>query len=216
MRFHAGTHELYQLPLGMRHRDEGWSDGVIAQADDRTIYDAMADPECVFRLAGRCARATTLEREQGTWAFHAVDGLPPDDKLRQVRPIGVEQSNSSVVFADELILKAYRRIEPGPNPELEVLRFLTTHGFENIARLAGWYEHKGRLVDATLGLMQEFLPGGKDGWELALDALAGRRRVPRRPRRARRGDGADALRRSARTRATRRSRPRSRAASRSR
>jgi predicted trehalose synthase len=171
VRFQAGTHELYQLPLGMRHRDEGWSEAVIAQAGDRTIYDAMVDPECVFRLARALRQDTRLEREAGTWAFHAVDGLPPDEKLRQVRPVGVEQSNSSVVFADELILKAYRRIEPGPNPELEVLRFLTTHGFENIARLAGWYEHKGRLVDATLGLMQEFLPGGKDGWELALDAL---------------------------------------------
>ena len=171
VRFQAGTHELYQLPLGMRHRDEGWSEGVIDEAGDRTIYDAMIDPECVFRLARALRQGTRLEREAGTWAFHAVNGLPPDDRLRRVRPVGVEQSNSSVVFADELILKAYRRIEPGPNPELELLRFLTLHGFENIARLAGWYEHTGRLVDATLGLLQEYLPGGKDGWELVLDAF---------------------------------------------
>ena len=171
VRFQAGTHELYQLPLGMRHRDEGWSEGVIDQAGDRTIYDAMADPECVFRLARALRQGTRLEREAGTWEFHAVNGLPPDDRLRRVRPIGVEQSNSSVVFADELILKAYRRIEPGPNPELEMLRFLTLHGFESIARLAGWYEHRGRLVDATLGLLQEYLPGGKDGWERVLDAF---------------------------------------------
>ena len=41
-----------------------------------------------------------------------------------VRPVGVEQSNSSIVFGDELIMKAFRRIEPGVNPELELLRFL--------------------------------------------------------------------------------------------
>jgi maltokinase len=172
VRFHAGTHELYQVPLGMRHVDEGWSQAVIGEAGDRTVYDAMADPECVFRLARALRQGVRLERETAVWGFHAIDGLPPDDRLRQVRPIGVEQSNSSVVFADELILKVYRRIEPGPNPELELLRFLTAHGFESIARLAGWYDHTGRLVDATLGLMQEFLPGGRDGWELALDGFA--------------------------------------------
>jgi len=152
VRFQAGTHELYQVPLC---RGE----------------DAMADPECVFRLARAIRENTTVESEDATWAFRAVNGLPDDERLRQVRPVGVEQSNSSVVFADELILKVYRRIEPGPNPELEVLRFLTERGFENIARLAGWYAHTGRLVDATLGLMQEFLPGGGDGWDLTLDAF---------------------------------------------
>jgi trehalose synthase-fused probable maltokinase len=168
VRFQAGTHELYQLPLGLRHVNDGWTDGVIAEAAGRTIYDAMADPECVFRLARALRQGTSLESEAATWGFHAIDGLPPDETLRRVRPVGVEQSNSSVVFADELILKVYRRIEPGPNPELELLRFLTEHGFDSIARLAGWYDHTGRLVDATLGLMQEFLPGGADGWELAL------------------------------------------------
>ncbi len=172
VRFQAGTHELYQVPLGRRHVDEGWDRAVIAVEGDRTVYDAMVDPDCVFRLARALRQGTTLGDESARWSFNAVDGLPPDDVLRAVRPVGVEQSNSSVVFADELILKVYRRIEPGPNPELELLRFLTEHGFENIARLAGWYDHTGRLVDATLGLMQEFLPGGADGWELALDGFA--------------------------------------------
>ncbi|HEX8122211.1 MAG TPA: phosphotransferase [Solirubrobacteraceae bacterium] len=149
VRFQAGTHELYQVPLC---RGE----------------DAMTDPECVFRLARAIRENTTVESEDATWAFRSVGAMPPDEQLRQVRPVGVEQSNSSVVFADELILKVYRRIEPGPNPELELLRFLTEHGFDSIARLAGWYAHTGRLVDATLGLMQEFLPGGSDGWDLAL------------------------------------------------
>ena len=152
VRFQAGTHELYQVPLCRG-------------------TDAMTDPECAFRLARAMRENTTVESENARWAFRSVDGLPSDETLRQVRPVGVEQSNSSVVFADELILKVYRRIEPGPNPELELLRFLTEHGFENIARLAGWYAHTGRLVEATLGVMQEFLPGGRDGWELVLDGF---------------------------------------------
>jgi maltokinase len=77
-----------------------------------------------------------------------------------------------VVFGEELILKAFRRVEPGINPELELLRFLSERGFAHIAPLAGWYEFEGRLIDATLGILQQYLAGGRDGWELALDELA--------------------------------------------
>jgi maltokinase len=89
-----------------------------------------------------------------------------------VRPVGVEQSNSSIVFGESLILKAFRRVEPGVNPELELLRFLSTHGFGHIAPLAGWYAYEGRLLDATLGILQEYLAGAEDGWELALREIS--------------------------------------------
>jgi trehalose synthase-fused probable maltokinase len=170
--FGAGTHELYHLPLGLRHVDEGWQEAVIDTASDRTVYDAMVDPVCARRLVEAIARGDRITSEDAEWSLHHVAELPTGEALDPVRPIGVEQSNSSTVFADELILKVYRRIEPGPNPELELLRFLTEHGFEHIARLRGWYEHQGRLVDATLGLLQEFLPGAGDGWDLVLDGFA--------------------------------------------
>ena len=83
----------------------------------------------------------------------------------------VEQSNSSIVFDEELILKVFRRLSPGINPELELLRFLTEHGFPNIAQLAGWYAYTGGPIDATLGILQRFVTGGVDGWELALDTM---------------------------------------------
>src|SRR5581483_5007409 len=82
-----------------------------------------------------------------------------------------EQSNTSFVFDERLILKLFRRVEAGINPELELLRFLTEHGFANIARLAGWYAYAGRQMDATLGILQELVPEGEDGWERALDAI---------------------------------------------
>jgi len=88
----------------------------------------------------------------------------------QFRPIASEQSNSSIVFDEELILKAFRRLEAGINPELELLRFLTEHGFPNIAALGGWYAYSGKQMDATLGVLQQFVRG-EDGWELALDEL---------------------------------------------
>jgi trehalose synthase-fused probable maltokinase len=99
-------------------------------------------------------------------------GLSRFGDLPPPRPAGVEQSNSSVIFGDQLILKAYRRLEAGINPELEVLRFLTRHEFRNMAALVGWYAYRGRLIDATLGVLQEFVPEARDGWEMALDDLA--------------------------------------------
>jgi trehalose synthase-fused probable maltokinase len=88
-----------------------------------------------------------------------------------VRLMGVEQSNSSVVIDEQLVLKVFRKLEPGINPELEVLRFLTARGFPNIAPLHAWYEYDGAPLNATLGVAQEFLPDAKGGWELALERI---------------------------------------------
>jgi maltokinase len=154
--FHPGTHELYQLVL---------------QAGE----DAIGNPEFVRALAGLMDADADIETEAGLVEFRHA-GEPIGD-VGEVRPMGAEQSNSSIVLDDRIALKAYRRLGAGPNPELEVLRFLTERGFENIAALRGWYAHTGRLIDATLGIAQEFVPGSTDGWDLALEDL---RVAPRR------------------------------------
>jgi maltokinase len=69
------------------------------------------------------------------------------------------------------VLKAFRRLEAGDNPELEMTRFLTERGFPNIAALAGWADYRGELMDATLAVVQRYIAGGRDGWELALDEI---------------------------------------------
>jgi predicted trehalose synthase len=134
-RFHAGTHELYQLLPG-----EG--------------EDAV---RVLARLLGE-------EATIGGVAFHG--GLEPGG---HIRPMGAEQSNSSIVFGEQQVLKVFRRVEPGVNPELEMLRFLSARGFGAVAALTGWYEVSGELMQATLGIMQEFVAEARDGWELALD-----------------------------------------------
>src|SRR3954470_12544371 len=171
-RFPTGTHETYQVPLGLRPVAEGWSERVILEAGGWTVYDALADPAAGRELLHRMRSNSEFRVGQDEfifrWAPNAGAGL---GGTVEVRPVGVEQSNSSIVFGDQLIMKAFRRIEPGINPELELLRFLSAHGFPHIASLAGWYEVEGRLIDATLGILQEFLLGFRDGWELALDEL---------------------------------------------
>jgi trehalose synthase-fused probable maltokinase len=169
-RFPSGSHDLYQLPLGIRPAGEGWTEGVIAQDDEWTVYDALIDPVHARELLNRIRTSSAAPVEEGSINFRSADGASADAD-GDVRPMGVEQSNSSMVFGDSLVLKAFRRLEPGINPELELLRFLQSREFESIAPLAGWYEYEGRLVDSTLGILQGFLPGAKDGWELALEEV---------------------------------------------
>jgi trehalose synthase-fused probable maltokinase len=173
--FLPGTHELYQLPIGARPEGE-WTDSVICTNEGMTIYDAMSDPETARQLVRMIVRDTEIETGQGTAEFRpAGPGLPAE--VGTVRAMGAEQSNSSVVLDEKFVLKAYRRLGAGPNPELEILRFLTERDFPHIAALRGWYGHSGRLIDATLGIVQDFLAGATDGWDLALADL---REDPRR------------------------------------
>jgi maltokinase len=171
LRFQSGMHELYQLLVGMRPAEEGWNDGVIAERDGWTLYDALADGGLARELVSMMRAGRSVPAAQGAIEFGEL-GLSRFGDLPPPRPVGVEQSNSSVVFGDQLILKAYRRLEAGINPELELLQFLTRHGFGNMAALVGWYAYTGQLIDATLGVLQEFVPSARDGWEIALDEMA--------------------------------------------
>jgi trehalose synthase-fused probable maltokinase len=171
VRFQAGTHVVYQLPIGLRPVAEGWDRGVITETADWTVYDALGDEELGQQLFKLIRDGHDVQEEEGAVAeFRSAEAVRGIGEL-PVRPVGVEQSNSSLIFGDRLVLKAYRRVEPGPNPELELLRFLTRHGFEHVARLQGWYAYVGHPMEATLGVLQEYIPGGRDGWELALDEV---------------------------------------------
>jgi maltokinase len=172
VRFQPGTHEVYQLPVGFRPAAEGWDDAVIGKAGDWIAYDALADPLLCSELVHLVRGSSTVQAQEGALSFRPVDGFAVPAPELEARPLGAEQSNSSVVFGEELILKAYRRLEPGVNPELELLRFLTERDFPNVAGLLGWYEYAGRLMDATLGILQEYVPGESDGWRFALASLA--------------------------------------------
>jgi maltokinase len=82
--------------------------------------------------------------------------------------LSAEQSNSSLVFANRLILKLFRLLEPGENPELEVTRALAGAGFAACAAPLGWIEGLG----STLGILQRYYAGSVDGWKLATERVA--------------------------------------------
>ncbi len=170
--FATGTHELYQLPLCFIAPDELGDREPIQRTAEWVVVDAVADPELGRELLRAIDDGRTIETDEGWARFVRVGSGGPLRHDAAVRPMGVEQSNSSIVFADETVLKVFRHLEPGINPELEVLRFLTEHGFESIAPLQGYYEYESRTLTATLGVAQRFMAGAVGGWELALDRIA--------------------------------------------
>ncbi len=159
LRYETGAHDIYQLIYELR-------DGALG-------LDGLAEePQLARELVSAMRTGLTLPGAEGSVEFAAIEGFAAIGReLTSVRPVGSEQSNTSVVFDEDLILKIFRRLEPGINPELEMLRFLTEHGFENIPPLGGWYAYSGGPLSATLGLLQSFVADGVDGWALALDEV---------------------------------------------
>jgi trehalose synthase-fused probable maltokinase len=159
--FATGSHGFYQLVL------DPSGDG----------FDVLSDRQRAHRLLAAIDEAREVKGRHGCFCFRRVETGEGEERPRvdpatePVRPMGAEQSNSSVVFGERLAMKLFRKLEPGINPELEMLRFLTAHEYPNIAPLYGWYEYEGGALAATLAVAQQFIVGGTDGWELALEEI---------------------------------------------
>jgi predicted trehalose synthase len=117
-RFATGTHELYQLPLTLRPGSEEELAQAIARTADWTAYDALQEPERLLELIRLMDSGEEIDALEGKFSFHRTDGVAAVSDDASVRLMGVEQSNSSLVIDDELVLKVFRKLEPGVNPEL--------------------------------------------------------------------------------------------------
>jgi maltose alpha-D-glucosyltransferase/alpha-amylase len=145
------------------------------------LYDAVQDPDFPAALLDVITRRRAL---RGTTGKLAGLPLPPLRAALQVtgprtaRPLGAEQSNSSVLFRDQdgngqLLLKFVRRLEPGPNPDVEMGRYLNEGGaFPQTPAVAGCLEFRGLRGEKTvLGVLQQFVPNQGDAWSVTLDLL---------------------------------------------
>ena len=164
--YRDGGTELYQVPLG--HRTVEGSDigsAVIAHMPDGVVYDATVDAGLMGSLlamvgGGEQSGGVGFAAEPGSWL--AGSGPLPG------RPLDVEQSNTSIVFEDKVILKLFRRLSFGVNPELELHRAIVG---ARVPRLLGAIEGTLRGEPVTFGVLNEFAAGSRDGWRLATDAV---------------------------------------------
>ncbi len=177
--------QLYFLPLALAWEEDGLSvfmPHVLAKLRRRArmglLFDALADERFCRRVVEAMGKDTEVDvgegrvRFSGTGAFGGFVGEEPLSDLT-VRRAEVEHTNSSVILGERLILKAYRRLQKGINPDLEVGRYLTEAvRFENTPPLVGALEYVGPDGEVTtLGLLQGFVENQGDGWSYILDYL---------------------------------------------
>ncbi|WP_328955105.1 maltokinase N-terminal cap-like domain-containing protein [Kitasatospora purpeofusca] len=166
--------DLYQLLLGIRSQGPAGIEptavlGRLTQGpyDGATLFDAVHDPELTGRLLEHLATGDRF----GALSFRRTPGSGLPTNLPG-RASTAEQSNSSVIYGTSYILKLFRRVHPGTNPDLELSLALSRAGSTRIPRVAAWFESRlERTEPATLGLLQRYLPEAEDGWELALDQV---------------------------------------------
>jgi maltokinase len=163
--FRDGSERRYQVPLGWRcdpcYRP---ADELIGVFDGVAVYDATADPALMTALLRELARGHIGTTYGPRLRAALAQADPP------ARRMTAEQSNTSVVFADEFVLKLFRTPVVGVNPELEVQ--LALRGNPHIAELVASIETAAE--PETLGVIQEFLPDAIDGWQMVTAAFTGR------------------------------------------
>ncbi|MBI2709554.1 MAG: hypothetical protein HYX34_07645 [Actinobacteria bacterium] len=133
--------------------------------------DALCDLPGARRFVAELAASRRHDAGGATVSFRWLDAVPRPQGT-DVRRFGGEQSNTSLLVDDTHIVKVFRRLVPGTNPELEVLRVLARRGFDGTPSVAGWAElGHGGDEPTTLAVAQELVSRGRDGWEHVLDRL---------------------------------------------
>ena len=167
---HGATSDCYQLFVGYRERlparlrharigtHEGLQiyDGLHDSALTRTLLDAIVNDRTIGML-----RFSRIPEAETSWYEPGLDSLV----------LTGEQSNTSLVFGESAILKVFRRVTPGPNPDLEVASALAELGSSHIAEPYGWVETRMDGAATVLAILSRYLRAASDGWSLAATSV---------------------------------------------
>jgi maltokinase len=165
-----GVSETYLVPLSWReHPVEELASAFIGAVPGKDrenyAYDAMRDRDATQPWLTHLVSASTI----GPMHFHpAGDAAVPEGLPGDI--VSTEQSNTSLVYGCEAILKLFRRLEPGLNPDVEVHDALRKTDNPHIAPLLGYIEIDDADPSnepATAAMLQTFVPNASDGWRLA-------------------------------------------------
>jgi trehalose synthase-fused probable maltokinase len=175
----GGADEFYAIPL-VRTESAG-GEGLKVPGPDggsMLLADGLKNVAFLTALAELIEKGTAIAGENGelrgvqTTAFaklspEPIAGLAP-------KPVGAEQSNTSIIYGDRLIMKFFRRIQEGINPDLEIGQFLTEKtALKSVPPLAGTLEYQARDgKPMAQGMLQKFVPNQGDAWGFTLQALA--------------------------------------------
>ncbi|HEX2175245.1 MAG TPA: aminoglycoside phosphotransferase [Nocardioidaceae bacterium] len=173
-----GDTEVYQMPVSyypevqehLAHAFIGtWREEDLG---DLMAYDGLHDREATSYLLEALLQERAVEGLQ----FHCLEETERDLSGPSLL-MSAEQSNSSLVFGDDALLKVFRKVAPGRNPDIEIHEALTHAGVDKIAGLYGWvsaaWDEEGAETTGTadLGMLQQFLRTATDGWTMALNSV---------------------------------------------
>jgi len=183
--YEDNAEESYAMPLlravGSAVTPELEASGLKQEPDEAgavVLIDALKNEEFLRSLLSLIQEKASVPGEKGelrafqTTAYPRLSPSTVND-LRP-KPVGAEQSNSSIIYGHHLILKFFRRIQEGINPDLEIGKFLTEKtSFANVPPLAGSLEYFTRDGKQMVqGILQQFVPNEGDAWSFTLESLA--------------------------------------------
>ncbi len=164
------TTERYQMPLSHYPEEQlRIQHAYLGPHDDEDLgvvhtYDAVHDREAMAVYLDTFAGTEPgSPRPYGGVTFHRMPGHDLDTAVHSTLFRG-EQSNSSVAFGDDSLMKVFRKVTPGRNPDIEIHRALTEADNTHVAHLYGWVE----AGEDDLAMLSQFLRTASDGWDLAL------------------------------------------------
>ncbi|MPZ69870.1 MAG: phosphotransferase [Actinobacteria bacterium] len=151
--------------------------------EEGAVTDAFEDVDQLRVLGDLMAHAHSIKGNHGLFHFGGpgLDPLSPPGS-GSIRSMGNEQSNTSIVLDEQVILKLFRKVEPGPNPDLELARLLTNEGFEGTPPQVGEILYEGELdldgsgpgdVSIDLGIAAQFIHDASEGWAEILRQVKG-------------------------------------------
>ncbi len=165
---HGATVDSYQVLIGTRAKLPGsLKHAAIGPAGRGQIaYDALHDSALTRILL----RAIESEETIGPIRFARLPGVSLDTSLDSL-VLTAEQSNTSLVFGEVAILKVFRGVSPGPNPDLEVTTALAALGSAHVAEPFGWIETSMHGATTTLAILSRYLRAANDGWSMAATSV---------------------------------------------
>lgn len=179
--YEDGGEETYAAPLIARAAPLNAPSLKISAPgpEDLVFCDALWDHDFLVRIFEALAAARTFPGSAGEIVCLPTPSL---ETLRHAAPgplepsvMKAEQSNTSVLYGRTFVLKLFRHVEPGVNPDFEIGEFLSVRaGFRHVPPAAGALEYRRPGAPAaTIGILQGFVPNRGDAWQQTLAALAG-------------------------------------------
>ncbi|MEE2034920.1 maltokinase N-terminal cap-like domain-containing protein, partial [Rhodococcus chondri] len=170
--FATGPEQIYQVPIGYRALlSDDLAPWTLATPDDTSgrtayAYDGLRDQEVIDLYS----RSLAAGQVYGPVELHTAPGAVIEPGLRG-HALSAEQSNTSVVLGDKLLLKMFRRINPGINPDVELHLALGEAGCRSVAPVRAWIETEIEGTPTTLAMVQDFAANAADGWSMALGSV---------------------------------------------